>query len=643
MGRSHLAIAGAGETLVFGADPAAPTVVPRVVEGVFWDGTRSLAICRSGKVGGEILTLGGSVVQTQQVMTGLRQCGQCEEWHDRNFRGTNLRGLPGDELLIRDEYKYQQLEDAGGGLRGRVDTDTGPEQDEFADLLIRDLDGDGFDEVYVFDQRRKRLTRVRDRAAGERATIAAARATVDGLAAKPVGFFGTSAAALDAHVDEAIGRAPARERAALAAPGFAAVRALLQDVRTAIADVDAKYGTEPESFPARVRRERVKIAATELKRLHTTYFEGAYGKIEAYPFAQAVLAGSIDAYRTHWTRKETGHEDMGFMRRMLSIHLDIARETNLAPILRGRLLDLASQILDGCLAPTVWLGLTEKWHSEKELKGDTKIKQVNKTKSVEPVADQLAKLADKWGFGPMTWAWGDPEDDDALGTARVGEVSITVPIRFYDFGSTHWDPPWMLGPWQEVIALWPKLRKMVGAPAAPSEIWPKGKAKAELLDDWFTPAEIESTRREIALLRTLPPEQTTTGRAANAEPIAEIAARFGVKDDTAAVLAAHIAQLDPDRDAIAAWAGVKRDAVGDHLKKLEKAGAMKKEEKTLLLPVPHEGLRYEHDSDKIAVFKRVFWNRNWNRNMDSDLKKYRTKCARRFLEADIIRGYLQNV
>ena len=644
MGRSHLAIAGTEATLVFGADPAAPAVVPRVVEGVYWDGTRSLAICKSGKVGGEIIALGGAVVQTQQVMTGLRQCGQCEEWHERYWRGTNLRGLPGDELLIRDEYKYQQLEDAGGGLRGRVDTDTGPEQDEFADLLIRDLDGDGFDEVYVFDQRRKRLTRVRDRAAGERATIAAARTTVDGLAPKPVGFLGTSAAALDAHVDDAIGRAPARERAALAAAGFAAVRALLQEVRTAIADVDAKYGTEPESFPARVRRERVKIAATELKRLHTTYFEGAYGKIEAYPFAQAVLAGSIDGYRSHWTRKETGHEDMGFMRRILSIHMDIARETNLAPVLRGRVLDLASQILDGCQAPTVWLGLTEKWHTEKELQGSKdKIKQVNKTKSVEPVADQLAKLADKWGFGPMRWAWADLDDDNAVGTARVGEVTISVPIRFYDFGSTNWKPPWMLGPWQEVLALRPRFLKMVGAPAAPAQVWPKAKAKAELLDDWFTPAEIESTRREIALLRGLPPDQTTTGRAANAEPIAEIAARFGVKEDTAAVLAAHIAQLAPDRDAIAAWAGVKRDAIGDHLKKLEKAGAVKKLDKALALAVPHEGLRYESDDDKIAVFYGVFWNRNWNPHMDSDHKEYRTKCARRFLEADIIRAYLQNV
>jgi hypothetical protein len=357
------------------------------------------------------------------------------------------------------------------------------------------------------------------------------------------------------------------------------------------------------------------------------------------------MAGSVEPYRSHWTRKETGHEDMAYMRRILAIHMDIARETGLVPVLRARVLDLASQILDSCLAPTNWLGLAEMWKGSQDLKAQNAVKEVARTHSIEPVAELLAKLADKWGFGPMEWPFGEDRagSPEAFGTAHVGEALVRVPIRFYNFGATHWEAPSILGPWQQAVALLPRLRKLVGAKDdTPAKIWPKGKTSWEPLDEWFIPEEIESTRREIERLRALPPAETTTGRGANAAPIAELAARFEVKEDTAAVLAACVAgALAPDKDNVAAWAGVKRDNVHDHMKKLEKAGAVAKLGKELRLAVPHEGLRYENDDDQVAVFKRLFWNRY--QGSSSDLDGYRTKTARRFLEEDILREYLKHV
>jgi hypothetical protein len=644
--RSQLVLKGTESTFILGDDPAKPIIVPRVAEGFFFDGARLLGVCKSGKVAGEVITLGGASVARQTVLTGLRQCGQCEDWHERKWLPANLRGLPGDELLVREEYKYWQIEDAFGGRHGRVDTDMGPEQDEYTDVLVRDLDGDGFEEVYVFDHRRKRIGRVVDRAARARAAVAAARPALATLGKPDLSFLGSAPQALDGHLDSCIQKAPEAARKALQDPGFAPIRELLQAARKAIDALDRALKSEPERFPPKVRRERVKIPATELKRLHAAYFDSS--EVRDYPLAQAVTAGSIEPYRKHWTRKEGGHEDMGYMRRVLAIHMDIARETDLAPVLRGRVLDLASQILDTCLAPTNWIGLTEHWGTEKEIKGEKKIQKAVADRSIEPVADQLANLADKWDFGPMEWPIDPEEDDDLLihGTAHVGEVTVIVPIRLYGrcgLVATIWDPPYMLGPWQEVAALQPRLQKLTGTKAyAPKEIWPKGKPAWAPLPDWFTPEEIESTRREIERLRALPPGETTTGRGANAGVIVELAGRFEVKDDTAAVLAACVAgPLEADKDKLAAWAGVKRDSVQDHLKKLEKAGAAVKVEKELRLKVAYEGLEYEHSSSQVPVFKRLFWNRHWNN--DSDVRKYRTKTARRFLEEDILREYLRQV
>jgi hypothetical protein len=237
-----------------------------------------------------------------------------------------------------------------------------------------------------------------------------------------------------------------------------------------------------------------------------------------------------------------------------------------------------------------------------------------------------------------------------LGHVDVGGADLVVMVQLQrdddddeDGPTAYWSTgkPRLYGSIAQVAAARPKLLELCGRsePRWPAKVWPRGESALAPLDEWMTDAERASLRGEIAALRALSPDETTVGRAAHGPLLVRLCERFGFAEDTAAVLAALVLHVAPDRERVAAWSRVKRSALSRHFKKLADAKLVEKHDKDYRPKVPIYQLPGRYRAEPVPAFQRLYFVVS-PEFYDSGFRSPPRRC---FAEADILGAYVDNV
>ena len=649
--QKHLLISGPTMTLVFGEDATTPTRLAREIEGGI-ERAEGLALLVFDDKKAALLDRDGNLWETMDQHPNGHLCGQCEKLHYSRWTPTNLRGVPGE--LLTEGARYQgQLVNHRREHRGWVSFANGQAKYR-VEWSVRDLDGDGFDEVYLFDFAGKVLTVQRDPAAALRQALqpyqgSLAASKVERLA---LGQGDSSAALHDYIAAEIAAHGP--HAASLGDGAFAPVLAMLAQLQQSAEALVGALETVAQSFPEEVVNKELKLPRSEVTRLKKLYLSGQYA-IEQYPLAKALQEGTIESYRPLLCRNEVPggeeHPNQPFLRTLIGKHLQMAREVGLEPPLRARVLDLVEQLLDLAEDPATWLTVSAKERegghfnvSEAQSEDCVVNKRIN-----EAVREILTGFEKRWKLGAFEWSTAPSDsiyDLELRGLLRLGDATLKVGFGMNQ-GETFvcQDEPYLGGPVAavraaldqfDVVAHWHPSHA-----GEPARAWGGEQDNPwEPLDEWMIPEEIASLRREVAQLRTLDASESTVGPAAHRGLLALMASTWGLKEDTAKVLAPLVLQSRFDREGIACWSGIDSKKLLPHFKALVDAKLIEKAEGNEYLFTTPKVVGQGYRNQSTTAFKRLFFT---IAPMEGQRANGRTKVARCFSEADVLRHYLMHV
>ncbi|MBW2734570.1 MAG: WGR domain-containing protein, partial [Deltaproteobacteria bacterium] len=631
--------------------PKTPTRLEQKVEGgLERDDGLALLVFKDKEA--ELIDKNGVVLETMAQHPNGHLCGQCKETHYSHWKPTNLRGIPGEMLTATEKFRGK-LVTHRREPRGWVAFENG--QDKYqVEWSVRDLDGDGFDEVYLLDFAGKTLTLQRDPAACLRQQLIPHHKALSARKGAALTLTqGVKNAALQKHIKAQIA-AQGKKATGLSDQVFAPLLAMVDDVREAAEVLYKALDTVQESFPERVVVKDVKLARSELDRLKKVYLSENYS-VKKYPFAKAMKEGHVESYGEFLARDDIPggqtHPNQPYLRNLIGCHMQMAREVGLAPILRERVLNLVEQMLDLVEAPSVWLTVSAKERNDGYFKVKESVSEdcVVNNHVNDGMRKKLAALEKSWKLGAFEWSTGPSDsiyDLEIRGIRKWGDVTLKATFGVEQGDSmVMQDEPFMGGPLNAVVSALDKLNTVAfweeSHEGEPKRAWGGTKDNPwATLDEWMLPEEIDSMRREVAKLRKLEPSETTVGPAAHPGLLALMARTWGFREDTAKVLAALLLQPMFDRERLGNWSGIESKKLLPHFKKLIAAKLLEKAEQNEYLFTTPKIKSRGYGRGPTTAFKRLFFT---IATMEGNRENGRTRVALRFSEADVLRHYLMTV